>query len=80
MPTLTPHRQKILQLAAGGLNNREIAKILKIKHQTVKNNLHTIYMIYGVNGKTQAVIEGIRRGHVDLELAYQYIIARQRLD
>lgn len=80
MPLLTPHRQKILQFIAGGLNNREIAEILKISHQTVKNNLYTIYKIYGVRNKTEAVIEGIKRGHVDLELAYQYIIARRRQD
>jgi len=78
MPTLTPHRQKILQFVAGGLSNREIAAILKINHQTVKNNLHSIYRIYNVHNKTEAVMEGIKRGHIDLELAYKYIIARQR--
>lgn len=78
MPTLTPHRQKILQFVAGGLSNREIANKLGISHQTVKNILYEIYKIYGVNSKTQAVIEGLRRGHIDLEIAYQYIIAMRR--
>ena len=80
MPTLTPHRQRILQFVAGGLSNRDIAAILKIHHQTVKNNLYAVYRIYNVSNKTQAVIEGIKRNDVDLELAYQYIIARQRID
>lgn len=75
---LTDHQKRILQFAAGGLSNKEIATILKNNHQTVKNTLHVIYTKYRVNSKTQAVIEAIRRGDIDIEIAYQYIMARRR--
>jgi len=39
---LTPREEKILQLLAGGLSNKEIAQELHLQPQTVKNYVHLV--------------------------------------
>ena len=80
-PRLTPRQRQILQLAAGGASNGEIAKAMGITHHTAKNHLVDVARKYGLkNGRTALVIEGIRRGDVDELLAYADVEARRRLE
>lgn len=76
---LTPRQRQVLQLAAGGASNPEIARGLGIAEATVKNHLHQIGARYGLgNGRVASVMEGIRRGDVDELLAYREVEARRR--
>ena len=51
------HRElEVLALVVEGYKNKEIAQILKIKHQSVKNHLQHLYKKLGVGNSTQAYI------------------------
>jgi len=63
---LTPRETEILQLCLHGLTNPEITEILKVKKSTVRTHLEHIYLKLDVNNRTEAVVEGIRRGLVEL--------------
>jgi DNA-binding NarL/FixJ family response regulator len=76
---LTPRQRQVLQLAAGGANNTEIATALGIDLDTAKNHLSDVATRYGLqNGRTALVIEGILCGDVDELLAYREVEARRR--
>ena len=51
---LSSREKKILQLMAQGLDNKEIAKMLFIAEQTVKNHVSVIYSKLGVRDRVQA--------------------------
>ncbi|GAA2208415.1 LuxR family transcriptional regulator [Nonomuraea monospora] len=53
-PELTPRQREILQLAAAGLTNREIADRLTLSRRTAANHLQAAYDKLGVNDRTQA--------------------------
>lgn len=77
---LTPRQRQVLQLAAGGANNEEIATALGVRFYTVKRHMNSIasrYWLLGC-GRTALVMEGIRRGDVDELLAYREVEARRR--
>ena len=76
---LTPRQRKILQLAAGGASQQEIARALGIKPTTVKNHIAEMKLRYQVGTHTALVIEGIRRGDVDELLAYADVEGRRRI-
>jgi DNA-binding CsgD family transcriptional regulator len=48
---LTPSEHRIARMAAGGLSNREIARVLFVTAKTVENHLGRIYHKLGVNGR-----------------------------
>ena len=51
------HRElEVLALVTQGYKNKEIAQILKIKHQSVKNHTHSFHKKLNVKGNAQAVI------------------------
>ncbi|MBE0431360.1 MAG: helix-turn-helix transcriptional regulator, partial [Dehalococcoidia bacterium] len=51
------HRElEVLGLVVEGYKNREIAQILKIQHQSVKNHLQHLFKKLGVKNSTQAYI------------------------
>lgn len=79
---LTPRQRQVLQLAAGGANNAEIAAALGIDEDTAKNHLNGAAGRYGLldNGRTALVMEGIRCGDVDELLAYREVTARRRCE
>ena len=61
------HREReVLQLMFRGKSNREIAEDLQIKEATVKSHVSVILMRLNVSDRTQAVVEGLKRGLVHL--------------
>lgn len=64
---LTPRELDVLRLAAQGLTNRAIGYQLGISHRTVQGHLASIYGKLGVNSRTEAVTEAIRRGWLVIE-------------
>ena len=63
---LTQREHEVFQLAADGLNNREIADRLVISEKTVKNHIANIFSKLQVNDRTQAVLYGLRKGLVTI--------------
>ncbi|HYM16468.1 MAG TPA: response regulator transcription factor [Dehalococcoidia bacterium] len=61
---LTGREMQVLQLAAEGLSNREIAGRLVISEKTAKNHIANIFAKLSVNDRTQAVIQALRLGLV----------------
>jgi DNA-binding NarL/FixJ family response regulator len=63
---LSQREQQVLQLMLDGMSNREIAENLQIKEATVKSHVSVILMRMNVSDRTQAVVEGLKRGLVHL--------------
>jgi DNA-binding NarL/FixJ family response regulator len=63
---LSQREQEVLQLMFAGKSNREIATELSIKEATVKSHVSVILMRLNVQDRTQAVVEGLKRGLVHL--------------
>jgi DNA-binding NarL/FixJ family response regulator len=63
---LSVREQEVLQLLFAGKSNREIAEELHIKEATVKSHVSVILMRLNVADRTQAVVEGLKRGLVHL--------------
>ncbi len=53
---------ELLQLIAAGLTNRQIAAHLRWSHATVKKYVQRVLEKLGVSDRTQAAVEGMRRG------------------
>lgn len=64
---LTDREIEVLRLAARGLTNRAIGHDLGISHRTVQGHLANIYGKMGVNSRTEAVTEALRRGWIVIE-------------
>jgi len=64
--TLTSREVEVLQLAAQGLPNKQIALVLGLSEHTVKFHLSSLYAKLGVASRTEAVRAGARRGWVVL--------------
>ena len=63
---LTPREVEILDCVAKGNSNKEIARVLAISDQTVKNHITSILRKLAVNDRTQAVIYALRHGWIKL--------------
>lgn len=63
---LTPREVEILDCVARGNSNKEIARLLSISDQTVKNHITSILRKLAVNDRTQAVIYALRHGWIRL--------------
>ena len=59
---LTARERTVLQLLAGGYNNREIAQALATAEGTVKNHVSNILSKLGVRDGTRAVLKAIDGG------------------
>ena len=58
---------EVLKLVARGMNNRDIASELGVGLRTVKSHLETVFSKMGVNSRTEAVLEALKRGWVSVE-------------
>jgi len=58
----TDREHEVLELLVSGHSNREIAQALHVSESTVKNHLHALYSKLGVESRSQAISEAIRRG------------------
>jgi RNA polymerase sigma factor (sigma-70 family) len=63
---LSPREMEILQHVTQGMSNKEIAQLLSISHQTVKNHMTSILRKLAVEDRTQAAVYALRRGWVRL--------------
>lgn len=59
---LTPRETEILEMLADGASNKAIAYQLEISEHTVKFHVASIFGKFGVNTRTEAVTQGLRRG------------------
>jgi DNA-binding NarL/FixJ family response regulator len=55
---------EVLSYVTKGMSNKEIALLLGISQQTVKNHVTSVLRKLGVEDRTQAAIFAIRRGWV----------------
>jgi DNA-binding NarL/FixJ family response regulator len=63
---LSEREMEVLDCVVKGLSNKEIASLLGISHQTVKNHVTSILRKFGVEDRTQAVVYALKRGWVQL--------------
>ncbi|MCC7201751.1 MAG: response regulator transcription factor [Nitrospirae bacterium] len=56
----------VLKLVAEGKTNKEIAKDLRISEKTVKNHTRSIFHKLNVSDRTQAAIQAIKEGLIDI--------------
>ena len=68
---LTQRELQVLQLAANGLSNKELAGKLVISEKTVKNHTANIFSKLQVNDRTQAILYGLHRGLITMPLEEQ---------
>ena len=65
--TLLSRREtEVLQIMSTGAANKEIASQLQIGQSTVKTHIVRIFSKLGVNGRTEAVSEGLKKGIIEL--------------
>jgi DNA-binding NarL/FixJ family response regulator len=63
---LSEREMEVLDCVVKGMSNKEIASLLGISHQTVKNHVTSILRKFGVEDRTQAVVYALKRGWVQL--------------
>ena len=71
---LTEREIDVLKLIVAGQNNNEIGNSLAITEGTVKSHVNRILRKLGVNDRTQAATEALRRGIVHLEVLITKVI------
>jgi DNA-binding NarL/FixJ family response regulator len=64
---LSDREMQVLESVVTGLSNKEIAGLLGISHQTVKNHVTSILRKFGVEDRTQAVVYALQHGWVRLK-------------
>jgi len=64
---LSDREMGVLECVVRGLSNKEIASMLGISHQTVKNHVTSVLRKFGVEDRTQAVVYALKRGWVTLK-------------
>ncbi len=64
---LSDREMEVLSCVVRGMSNKEIATLLGISHQTVKNHVTSILRKFSVEDRTQAVVYALRRGWVKLQ-------------
>jgi DNA-binding NarL/FixJ family response regulator len=67
MERLTRRETELLKLAAQGSNNQDIADCLSLTVGTVKSYFGHIFSKMYVKSRTEAVVEGLKRGWVSLD-------------
>ncbi len=64
---LTPRETQILGYIADGNSNKQIAYILQISEQTIKNHVSAILRKLNANDRAHAVVLAIRHGWISIE-------------
>jgi DNA-binding NarL/FixJ family response regulator len=64
---LTERELEVLELAARGMTNREIAHALSLSPRTIQVHMSNIYGRLGVGSRTEAVLYAVREGWLSLE-------------
>ena len=64
---LSNREMEVLECVVRGLSNKEIASLLSISHQTVKNHVTSILRKFSVEDRTQAVVYALKHGWVRLK-------------
>ncbi|MDX1619452.1 MAG: response regulator transcription factor [Nitriliruptorales bacterium] len=64
---LTDREHEVLQLAARGLPNKQIATELDVSVRTVQSHLTHVFRKLDVGSRTEAVLHGLRQGWFQLE-------------
>lgn len=64
--TLTERELEVLRHVAKGMNNREIAKVLSISENTVKNHVRNILEKLQLHSRMEAVMFAVRENLLDL--------------
>lgn len=64
---LTEREMEVLELAAKGMTNREIAQALSLSIRTVQAHLTNVFGKLGVGSRTEAVLYALREGWLTLE-------------
>jgi len=60
-PRLTPRQAQILELAAAGLSDKEIARRLHVTHRTVRTHFEKLFQQRGIRNRAQAIAIWSRR-------------------
>jgi DNA-binding CsgD family transcriptional regulator len=60
-PRLTPRQAQILELAASGLSDKEIARRLQVTHRTVRTHFEKLFEAQGIRNRSQAIAIWSRR-------------------
>ncbi|HEY4212955.1 MAG TPA: response regulator transcription factor [Steroidobacteraceae bacterium] len=61
---LTPREHAVMEMLAGGLSNKEMAKQLGISRHTIKYHLASVFGKLGATSRTEAVMIALRTGLV----------------
>ena len=64
---LTSRETQVLSYIANGNSNKQIARILHISEQTIKNHVSAILRKLNANDRAHAVVLAIRRGWISIE-------------
>ena len=64
--SLTPRELAVLELAASGLSNRELARSLQVSEATVKTHLHHVFTKLQVENRQAAIAAAVKQGLVRL--------------
>lgn len=63
---LTPRETETLKYVAEGYSNKQIAHVLGISEQTIKNHVTSILNKLDANDRTHAVVLALRQGWIDI--------------
>jgi DNA-binding NarL/FixJ family response regulator len=64
--TLSEREVEVLQMMAAGASNKAIASALNIGESTAKTHIQSIFNKLGVNSRTEAVTEAVKKGIIRL--------------
>jgi NarL family two-component system response regulator LiaR len=64
---LTDREIEVLRLVAKGRSNRQIATQLVLSKRTVQSHLRNIFNKLEVDSRTEAVVNGLKKGYLVLE-------------
>jgi DNA-binding NarL/FixJ family response regulator len=61
---LKPDQLQVLELIAGGMSNKQIARHLAVSERTVESRLTRVFRFAGVSTRIEAIVWAIREGYI----------------